>query len=290
MANDQVDVAEQEAADAAAFESGFEDPAIETPTATPEVQQQEATPVASEAAADAPKFVQITEEQFQNLQSRAALIDEIKAAQEKQFGTAFGKIGGIERILNQVPEQLKPGDGAPVQISEEDFSTLRQEYPDLAASLVHDLGAVLSKARGAGSVQQFDQAALDQLVNDRLGPALQNAETKIEQKLEVKALNRTHPDWQQSCNSDEFKSWIATQPDNLAAQFYDSWDSHFIGNTLTKFQSAQKAAADAVAPKQNQQPSARTRQLAAAVTPKGTGGHATGPTEEDEFQAGFASC
>src|SRR6058998_3438590 len=81
------------------FTAGFD--GADAPTATPETKPAEtaaATPDATPVVTQAPKYVQITQEQFDGLMSSAAKIDEIKATQHSQLDKAFGKIGGIERL------------------------------------------------------------------------------------------------------------------------------------------------------------------------------------------------
>ena len=69
------------------FNSGFSDDQP-TPAPVEEVVQ--------------PKYVQITEDDFKSFQSNATSIAEMRAAYQKQFDTAFGKLGGVERTLTQL--------------------------------------------------------------------------------------------------------------------------------------------------------------------------------------------
>lgn len=290
MPNEANDVVEEvaevvidQATAEADFESGFDDPgtikdATETPqTETIEVNEEPANEVPEEPA---PRFKQITEDEFAALQARAALVDDIKAAQEKQFGTAFGKIGGIERTLGQLSEQLKGGSG--VQINDEDLAELKQEYPELAASLVKGLNGALSKVKGGG---QVDPATLDQLVQERLTPALQAAQEKWERRQEEKSLSRSHADWLQVVNSDAFKSWKDQQPNR--DEINNSEDSHFVSEVISNFKKTlvpPKPKAPQVDPKE-----LRRKQLEASIAPKGSGGHAAGSDGEDDFLNGFKS-
>lgn len=241
------------------FDAGFDGTDV-APTETPE------------QAPDAPKFVQITEQDYQKLMSGATAIDEIKAAQEKQFGTAFGKIGGIERIINQ----LQSTSGGNIQVTAEDFEELVSEYPELAELQIKGLNKALSKMQGGGN--SITQEQIETLMQQRLDPALSALESKVETKLESRRVARTHPDWVDVCKSPEFTAWINTKPN--AAEIVSSNDSDTVIKTINEFKALKK-------PK----PQTQTRQnrFADAVTPKGTGGYEESNTDDDDFNAGFNS-
>lgn len=139
MNNDEVVQAEELDAGNDDFSAGFDD----APTERPAVEER-----AEEVAeADlAPKMAQITEEQYKQLLDRAASIDQIKAQQDKGLSTAFGKIGGIERVLSQIQS------GVALDVSEDDFEEMRKDYPELAAMQVQGLKKVLSKIRPGPAV------------------------------------------------------------------------------------------------------------------------------------------
>lgn len=238
------------------FEAGFTgDDSTERPSAPVEKPAEEVA---------APKYAQITEEQWADYTARAAKIDEIKATLDKVSGTAFGKIGGIERTLQQLQ-----GSGVG-DVSAEDFAKLREEFPDLAEMVVEGLNSALKRApKGAPDMSEFEA---------KFDHRLQAERTAIEQGLEIKHLTRQHKDWKTVVASTEFQAFTQSKPAEWRDQFNSTWDGDFVADAINEFKKAAAAA------------SADTRRgrIEAAVTPRGTGGHAPA-SDDDAFNAGFRS-
>lgn len=248
----------------AAFDAGFEDDTTAAPTETPAEQQdtdtqQEAS--TAPAAPAAPEYAQFTKAERDELMA-------LREQAQKQFGTAFGKIGGIERTLQQL------NSGAQVEISQEDIDALKDDFPPLAAALekVRNLRAL----PGGG----VDQEQLASLVAEKV--------SAVEQKFELRLLSKDHPDWQQVDKDPAFGAWVAAQPDEFKqtlAQASLSYDSAVVSNAMTMFKQSRKAApatpaADPAA--------ARRSRMSAAVTPRGTSGASAGDSS-DPFLTGFNS-
>ena len=245
------------------FAAGFDDDTTATPTETPAEQQdnanqQEAEPVQAEPA---PEYVQLTK----------AERDELIAMRQKwenQFGTAFGKIGGIERTIKSLT------DGAQVEISQEDIDALKDDFPPLAAALekVRNLRAL----PGGG----VDQEQIANLVAEKV--------SAVEQKFELRLLSKDHPDWKQIDADPAFAQWVAAQPDEFKqtlAQASQSYDSAVVSNAMTMFKQSRKAAPATPAA---DPASARRSRMSAAVTPRGTSGASAGDST-DPFLSGFNS-
>jgi hypothetical protein len=233
--------------------AGFAEEPTETPvqSETPEVE----TPAEPAAAEPAPvKYAQIPEDEYLSLKATAAKIPEIEARFQQQQDKVFGKIGGIERLIQ---ESRASGGG----LAKEDVDQFRGDFPELAT--------VLDKMVGAKPA--FNAAEV-------VTPAL----VEFERKQEMRALKRVHPDWQEVSQADEFKQWTAAQPTEMQQQLATSWDSDFLAETLTKFKASRKPAAPAPTPPV----SSRKDVLASAITPRGTVAH-QGGNDEDEFTAGF---
>jgi hypothetical protein len=294
MPNDTVDaVAEEtqqteEQAAEAAFESGFDVGPNEHTPATGDEPGDQATAARVSAQAE-PEYARITKEEYEQLKARAALIDEIKAVQDKRFDTAFGKIGIAEKTLKDL--QAQAAAGGPIEVTDEDMAAMREEYPQLAALLAKDLRTVFSKIKGGGNPD------IDKIVEERLTPALQTAKaalkTEIRQEMEVEKLTEAVPDWKEVNAKAEFQDWLKAQPDGLKAKFDDSWNATFIANTYQSFKKAEEAKAKAAkdakdaADRAAQNTNSRAARLQAAIQPRGDGGHAPGPTAADEFEEGF---
>lgn len=246
------------------FAAGFDDDTTATPTETPAAQRdattqgENSTPAQAEPA---PEYVQLTK----------AERDELIATRqqwEKQFGTAFGKIGGIERTLQQL------NSGAQVEISQEDIDALKDDFPPLAAALekVRNLRAL----PGGG----VDQEQIANLVAEKV--------SAVEQKFELRLLSKDHPDWKQIDADPAFAQWVAAQPDEFKqtlAQASQSYDSAVVSNAMTMFKQSRKAAPATPAA---DPASARRSRMSAAVTPRGTSGASAGDST-DPFLSGFNS-
>ena len=253
---------QQDNADLADFAAGFDDGTTATPTETPAAQQDDGKPAATtqeEPAEPAPEYVQLTK----------AERDELFALREqatKQFGTAFGKIGGIERRLQEL------NSGPQVEISQEDIDALKDDFPPLAAALEK-----VRNLRGlpGGSV---DPDAVASIVEQRV--------SAVQQRLELRLLAKDHPDYEQIDADPAFAAWVQTQPDEFKqrlAKASGEYDSSVVSDAMTKFKQSRKAAPATPAP---DLAAARRSRIAANVTPRGAGGNAA-PNPADDFLAGF---
>ena len=255
---------EQQAQADADFAAGFDDDTTATPTETPAAQQDDTTQgekteqPTEQTAEPAPEYVQLTK----------AERDELIATRqqwEKQFGTAFGKIGGIERTIKSLT------DGAQVEINQEDIDALKDDFPPLAAAL--------EKVRNLRALPGgLDPDKLDSMVAERV--------SKVEQKFELRLLAKDHPDWKQIDADPAFAAWVATQPDEFKqglAQASQAYDSAVVSEAMTKFKQARRTAP---ANTGGDPASARRSRMSAAVTPRGVGGPAT-PNATDDLMAGF---
>ncbi len=245
----------------AAFAAGFDDDTTATPTETPAEQQDTDTQQEATPAEPAPEYVQLTKAERDELMG-------LRDQAQRQFGTAFGKIGGIERTLQQL------NSGAQVEISQEDIDALKDDFPPLAAALekVRNLRAL----PGGG----VDQEQIANLVAEKV--------SAVEQKFELRLLAKDHPDWKQVDADPAFAQWVAAQPDEFKqtlAQASQSYDSAVVSNAMTMFKQSRKAAPATPAA---DPASARRSRMSAAVTPRGTGGTAAGDST-DPFLTGFNS-
>jgi hypothetical protein len=252
----------------AAFAAGFDDTTA-TPTETPAEQQDEDTlhdeGTTATAEPAAPEYAQLTKAQLDDLLA-------IKAMQEKQFGTAFGKIGGIERTLQQL------NSGAQVDISQEDIDALKDDFPPLAAAL--------EKVRSLRALPggRLDQDELDELLGQRLSQREEERQER-EQRRELRRLRRAHPDWKQIDADPAFAEWVKAQSDEFKEDLADAsatYDASMVSEAMTLFKQSRKAAPTA------DRATAWKSRAAAAVTPRGSGG-ATAGDSTDPFLSGFNS-
>lgn len=258
--------------DDALFDAGFSgDESVDVPTEeTPPEQQTEAEQTPP------PKYVQITEEQLNNLLNTATEIDKIKAQQDKGLSTAFGKIGGIERTLNQLKE-ARTATGE-IALTDEEINNL--EFPEVARELIP---FIQSKIKVSAPEQtNFDPAQIESLAG-------QIAERKsVEESME--ALDDEYggqwrqivglPDKDGNIPETDYRKWLGTQPEEYRVRVSKTSNGMIISRSIKLFQKAQQEA---------KAKAQRSQRFTDAVTPKGTGEHAPAPSADDDFEAGFAS-
>lgn len=254
------------------IEDGFNDDSddLHRPTETPGTQVE---PIVEEPKPAPIEYAQLTKAELEDLKTRAALVDEIRATQGQSFDKAFGKIGGIERRLQEIA--AAPG----IEVEQADIDALKDDFPALATALekVRSL-----RSLGGG----IDHAKIDEMVQERLAPALDSIGTRVERAVETRLLSREHPDWQPVTKSEAFLDWAGKQPVEYQQTLADSWDSAVIGKAISDFKKSVKPA-PTPAPAADRGTAQKSR-MSAAVTPRGTGttpSASPGNTEQDGFDA-----
>ena len=193
----------------------------------------------------------------------------------KQFDTAFGGMGALKQMVQKL--QTETPAGQPLELSEDDFQELREEYPELADHTVAGLRKIFGRFKGTGSA--FDAETFDKKVNERVSAAVSEARRET---LEV-----MFPDWEQEVRTESFGSWLNGQTEDVKALAA----SNKVTDAARMLRLYEKAKV-APPPARTQTPApnrAFARTTAAAVPPRGDGGHPPGPSEDDDFEAGFNS-
>jgi hypothetical protein len=243
-----------------------------TPTATPAPAPQQVEEVQAEVVAPepAPEYAQITKQEYEAILARAAEIDQIKATQEKSLGTAFGKIGGIERRL----AEMSAAPTAPVfDFSDDEIAGLKDDWPQLAAAL-GKLKSAKPAAIDYSAAAEHLKPNFEQIRNDAL--------TAARQELRAELLAEKHEDWELIVASQAFDAFTKAQPATFQASLAKAsqdWNHREIAKAITSFKEAQaRATANA---------NARRSRLESAVNPRGTAPVAQTASAEEELLAGF---
>lgn len=260
---------EDQAADDAQFSAGYEGKPTETPAAKPADKQD---------AAPAPAPVD-------PLAELAARFEKI----EKSHSTLAGHIGGLQRSQQEIQAALatanaaaRTASSAPSQAEvkqaaadPQEWAALKEQYPEWATATEK-----LVESRQSNFDAQAFEAAVDK--------KLEGQSEVMQQKIIDSALGAFFPGWKKEIKSPEFKAWMDAQPDDVKAlsQSSDVGDAAQMLKLYDAFKKTPPAAQKST-PKADT--SAREKRLAAAVAPKGTGGHADGASDEDEFEAGYRS-
>lgn len=296
MENENIEQqSEETAALDAAFEAGFSG----APTETPETESKESSETKQEDQKEQqqekqaePEHVQITRQEWDALQSKLSEIDTLRSSNDK----AFGKIGGIERIIQQFQQQTPSGQQ--VEITDDDLKELSAEYPELAQGMLKSLQKIAGKLKGTGGAAPIDPSEIEKIVDARTA-----AKMRPDEQSELEVLHELHPDWHQTIWKDqqagvkqpEFAEWLNTLPKSIARKFENSMDGEYIASKLSQFKawSAEKkaAAAKAEADKQQSSKTKTNTRMAAAVQPRSGGATKTqaATTEDEGLNAGFYS-
>lgn len=231
--------------DGSTEQSGFDDD-DEFPTETPGADDADDEPEQQVEAQPVAQTRQWTQAEYDEWVATKAQIQELRGTLEKSNGTAFGKIGGLERKLNELASSPK------IDIAQADIDALKEDFPPMAA--------VLEKVRSMQVIHGgIDAAKIEEMVQARVAPALDAIGTTVEQTVEKRMLSREHPDWQQVTATPEFAAWTGTLKPADQKMLADTWDADYIGAVITAFKSRNKAS-----------PTRKSR-ADAAVTPRGSG-------------------
>lgn len=256
--------AEQEAAE---FDGGFGDEA----------------PIVA-APADEHKMAQVPEDEYRKLVEGVARIEGIEASLEKQFGTAFGKIGGIERVIDQLKSSAPAG--GKIELSEEIVADLAAEFPEMAKLQFKTLQKLVDTINTTAST--INPASQD--AAQPSAPVIDEAaiERRVRRAITEETLNEFDEKWKDTIGLPDgegkipdtpFRQWLGKQPKEYQTRVRSTYSATVLTDALTKFKAAQTKA------------QGRREVLDAAVEVTGSGGQApnAGSTDNDEFDEGFKS-
>lgn len=257
---------ENEAAEEAAFEAGFNatdvEPAAETNTtdadqAAADALQQQADPQAEQSAAPA-AAVEL------KVADLLAVIEEQKTAQARLHDKVFGKMGELQQKIEAMRTTAHG-------ISSKARERLKADFPELAEMLFED----------APEPQQIAAPTAAQIPAATAQPA-----EDVERKFERRLLTRDHRDWEQVVSGQDFATWKDTvlKPEDAAA-LDESWDADFISGKITEFKNWQAAEA-----KKSSDRQAKQQRLDDAIIPRGLPrAGAASPGDDDEEAAMLAA-
>ena len=255
--------------------SGFNE--VFFPTATPPGETNEAASDESQGADEGqeqeaqpePEYVQLTRAELEELKTRAALIEEIKATQDR----SFGKFGGTIRELQNKFEAINTGKR--IEIEQSEIDELRKDGFEAHAK-------ALEKLRDLQIVNTGVQPeAIDKVVEERM--------SGFKQQLESRFLKRVHPDWESYQEHPDFAAWVKAQPAEYQTKLTaasEQWDSDFIADAMTQAKEAAKKKAASTTTRRPQ-PNRETV-LEAAIQPRGTGRADQRPARSSAFEEGWA--
>lgn len=257
------------------FESGYGSTPTETPAPSAKPETTDPTP----------EPVEVVLAPVDPVKELMARFDKFEAGHNK----LAGHIGGLQRTQQEIQTALAAAQAAtktvadaPTQAQVKDAASspaewekLKEGYPDWALAT--------EKLLDSRMPPTFDAKAFE----DKIMQEMQGKTEAMQEKIVNAALNAVFPGWAKEAKTDAFKAWLAAQPDDVKA--LSASDEIADAATMLKLYEASKTAKPAPAPTPKPEISAREKRLAAAVNPRGTGGHASGSTDLDEFEAGYSA-
>lgn len=248
----------------AAFTAGLTGKDTEPPPPDPE----EAAAKEQESAPPAPKYVQITEAERDLFLAAAQRLDALQATAEKNASTAFGKIGGIERRINEFGSRA-------IQVPKDKLDRLRGELPEIAE--------VFDALQLAGP--SIDEESLVAKVREKLAPddLVSQAEERAWKRFAEYQATRQHRDWKQVTASEEFGKFVKDKGDAYMAELAkaaDEWDYETVCSAIGEFKKARDAAAS--------EANAQRARMDSATAPRGRPAPPTpSKTAMDDYLAGL---
>lgn len=284
------------------FAAGF---AAETPPDKPAVTEAGTTPVVQPApvaaapvkegadaepkdlatvtdpAPEAPKYVQVTQEEWDSLKATAGKT----AAIEQQLSKVFGTMGNMQQVVTKL--QASTPAGMTVELPKDVVSELEKDFPELAPHMRSALEKALKGIRGTGTQAETPEQT------DRWRQMIQEASVKYQ----MEALEEDHSNWREIVGTvdaegkhdpnNDFRKWLATQTAEYQAKVNNANSAAVVSKAIERFLAAKAAPAPKA---QTPAPKIVARQAAirAAVQPRGDGGQpASSTTVADAFNEGF---
>lgn len=290
-----------EANEDAQFDAGFKGDTTPEDDRVPTTPPQEGTPVETtpiEEAVIVPPIASVpalTKEQVDQILSVITLVPELKSTMEKQFGSAFGRIGGITQTLKAFQDS-SVSSGEPIKVSKDDLKELLSDFPDLSERLVPVLNRVFERVKipKGGSAQIFDPSEIAKIADQRF----EEHTPALRRKIAAEDLSELHPSWRDIVGAPGGSTtgqttlwgvWLDTQPVDYQVKVKNSWNATIVGNSIDRFHADVEKANLALAKPKGKLPveDSRKQRLAEAVNKKSTVAQETVKSDDDMFNEGF---
>lgn len=168
---------------------------------------------------------------------------------EHELRSTTGRVGALQRELAQARTPAQVALEAPAGSK---LAALREELPEVAEALQEAM-----QQRGGG-------VNADQL------------RAELNAEFQESLLESHRPTWAQELTSNEFQSWLLTQPPAFQNEVKNSHKAATVLHALAQFDKFADASAQ-----RTQQLTQRNRRLASAVTPSGARGRGASKSEDD---------
>ena len=268
-----------------------EEPESETSEA-PETTEEASTTPTEEVKPAVPPAVSVTEDQLKELMATSGSVKELTDGLKKLRDDAFGKIGGIERLIKQAEKMTDSK--LDLTLTDEDFAEVDSEVPMLTKPLQKLFTKILKQAKvKVPAADAVDVESLRTQFHQEIEAKMQERELNLQRGFEERLLTDRYPDWKDTVVKQEFKDWLANEDKaspGYQRTFMDSWSAREIGGVLKKFDAHKAKLAEPPKPKPKVPPpsQSRTERLKEAVLPKASSvtPKPKGPlTEQEAFES-----
>jgi hypothetical protein len=203
------------------------------------------------------------------LRQKLGMIDQLQQKYEQDIQKVYGKFGEINRHF----QSQGPG-----TLNKLALNKLREEYPDVAELLEADLSQSIGKP---GPTPDF-QEMVDQRLHQSMSTMAQNFEARL--------LSIKHPDYgtlfdgqNQRWLDIDAKEWLENVADEETRKnFLSSQNATWLSDKLDAFKDWKR--------KKYASKESSNKRLERAAVPQTTNARAPGPSENDEFVAGFKAA
>lgn len=290
-----VSMADTQKAELAGFAEGFDGtPPVETAKVVeqPKVEAEPDDPKGKETAPpEKPKYIRVTEQEWLN--TKAAL-GKVPALESQ-----LAKLTGLEdRLAQQIIEKVRSQtpSGLNVEMSDEDFADLAEEFPELAKVTRSVLEKVFKKTsiKGTGPAEPAKEAPSPGAVDS---DAVKQEVARVLRERDEEALKEEFPDWGKIIGQpavdggpppegNAFRAWLDKQDEGYRKKIAETESHADIHGAIRRFMASQKPPADAAPDKG----AARRAVIEAAVTPrvdKSPPERSKAKTEEEAFAEGY---
>ncbi|HET8727585.1 MAG TPA: hypothetical protein VFO41_08765 [Alphaproteobacteria bacterium] len=237
------------------------------------------------APPEKPVYARVLKQDWDNAKAAIGKVANL----ESQLAKLTGVEDRIEKVRSQTPSGLS------VEMSDEDFAELAEEFPELAKSTRSVLEKVFKKAsiKGTGPAEPAKEPPSTGVDPDAVKTAVARALAEREEG----ALNEEFPDWGtiigrpavdggKPPEGNAFRAWLEKQDPAYQKKIAETMSHADIHNAIRRFQATQKPTPEAVPDKG----AARRAVMEAAVTPRVDKSPPALPkakTEEEAFAEGY---
>jgi hypothetical protein len=233
---------------------------------------------------------------LEGISGKVGTIDElahIVKSQDGRVGAALAGVKALTAAVDAAKAATKAGGDAPTQDqiaaaarSSAKWKQAKEDYPDWAEAMEERFAALPFALPPKGTDATVDVAALKAEVTGTVGEIVAKAtsEAKAEAR-ELAKIDRTHEDWEQTINTQEFADWRKAQAPDIQALAASDKSADAI-KMLDAYEKHRKAVADATVKAE-----ADRKRLGGAIQPKGTAAPAArNMSDEAAAQQGFNSA